>query len=589
MNASMTFSACSLVYSILLVIIYFSRRKLKTVENNLYSGLIISNFIGIILAILCYYTIGNMDSFPILNMIVSKALLVYYLTWISIFTAYVFVVSNKTSESDNVKQRQFYNKLILVLGSLYIVILLLVCLLPLYFHNENGIIYSYGPSANLLYMVVPLYITTFFICMIKNLKVLKNKKFVPLLVFIVIGTVVMIVQKLNPGLLLMTSMETFITFLMYFTIENPDLQVLEEYHDLHELNTKRNIDKETEVYNLRQRVRFPVMEIEERSNLLLEKINDSEVKDEVREIANLSKKTLLSINNLMDVDKLDNYYLKKSSEKYNPKLLFEQIIRSVKPLNEIDFTYHIDSNIPDNLLGDSMHLKSVIRKILELSLEKTIKGSVRVNITSIIKNNICRLYLELVDTSKGYSNRELEDIYKVDGAYSDIKRILDNLGGSIVVNSEKGVGNNIIVLLDQKVYVETHGKLDKLNDDYKKNRVLVVTQDNKTIKAMESVLKKGNYDFDIVNLGVECLHKIRNHDRYSLIVLDSNTEPLNGMEIYNKLLEIKDFDIDVVMMSDNANFKVKNYYLDNGIKDIISLPIDKKQALLVINELHNKE
>ena len=585
----MTFSACSLVYSILLVIIYFSRRKLKTTENNLYSGLIISNFVGIILAILCYYTIGNMDRFPVSNMIISKALLVYYLTWISIFTGYVFVVSNKTRENDNVNQRQFYNKLILILGSLFVVILLLICLLPLYFHNENGIIYSYGPSANLLYMTVPLYITTFFICMIKNLKVLKNKTFVPLLVFIVIGTIVMVIQKLNPGLLLMTSMETFITFLMYFTIENPDLQVLEEYHALQELNIKRNIDKETEIYNLRQRVRFPVMEIEERSKYLLDEVTDKDLKDEIREITDLSKKTLLSINNLMDVDKLDNYYLKKSREKYNPKLLFEQIMRSVKVVNEINFTYHIDSNVPDNLLGDSMYLKNVIRKIVELSLEKTTKGSVNVNITSIIKNDICRLYFEITDTSKGYSNKELEDIYKTDGAYSDVKKILDNLGGSIVINSEKGVGNSIVVLLDQKVYSETVGKLDKLNDDYKKNRILVVTKDKKTVKDMESVLKKGNYDYEIVHLGVECLHKIRNHDRFSLIILDSNTEPLSGMEIYNKLIEIKDYNIDVVMMTDNANFKIKNYYLENGIKDIISLPIDKKQALLVINSLHNKE
>ena len=35
-------------------------------------------------------------------------------------------------------------------------------------------------------------------------------------------------QMLNPGLLLMTAVETYIVLLMYFTIENPDLNLLRE-------------------------------------------------------------------------------------------------------------------------------------------------------------------------------------------------------------------------------------------------------------------------------------------------------------------------------------------------------------------------
>ena len=47
----------------------------------------------------------------------------------------------------------------------------------------------------------------------------------------------MLLQKYNPSLLLITSMETFVTFLMYFTIENPDLKLI------HELKKDINIRK----------------------------------------------------------------------------------------------------------------------------------------------------------------------------------------------------------------------------------------------------------------------------------------------------------------------------------------------------------
>lgn len=575
---SLAFSISCLSFLVILAIFYFSKKKIVSIDNKIYTILLVTNLIGILIDVLGFFSFRMFGTDFILNVIISKMYLIYYLSYMFIFMIYIYNVS-----FNNLKK--VFPILIIVL----IFVSLMVLILPVDVYLEGNVAYSYGVGVNLAYIFGFLFVAIMILCLIKNVKSIKRKEYTTLLVFVSLTLITIWVQRINPQMTLLLLSNSIVTFLMYFTIENPDLQILEEYHTIKELNTKRNIDKETEIYNLRQRVRFPVMEIEEKSKYLLERINDSELKEEIREIETLSKKTLLSINNLMDVDKIDNYYLKKSSEKYNPKLLFEQIMRSVKVLNDIKFDYHIDSNIPDNLLGDSMYLKSVIRQVIELSLEKTSKGEVKVNVTSVIKNDICRLYFEINDTSNGYSNHELEDIYKDDGVYCEIKKLLDNLGGNIILDSEKGVGNNIIILLDQKVYQEASGKLDKLSDNYKKNLVLVVTQNKKTIKEMENVLKKGHYDYDIVELGVECLRKIRNHDQYSLIVLDSNTEPLSGMEIYNKLVEIKDFNIDVVMMSDNANFKVKNYYLENGIKDIISLPIDRKQALSVIDSLHNKD
>ena len=226
MSAGFTFSACSFFYSVLLTIMFFSKKRIQTLENKIYSYLIISNLVGVVLGVSCYTSILHRDAFPILNDFISKALLIYYLTWISFFTAYTFVISYSKKESDKESKEKYFKNIFNILTVIYIVIAILVFILPLNYFSKSTIAYSFGPSANLLYILIPVYICICLIEMFKNFKEIKNKKYLPLFAFIIIGTVVMIIQKLNPGLLLMTSMETFVTFLMYFTIENPDVKLI---------------------------------------------------------------------------------------------------------------------------------------------------------------------------------------------------------------------------------------------------------------------------------------------------------------------------------------------------------------------------
>ena len=86
-----------------------------------------------------------------------------------------------------------------------------------------------------MYLISTIFIVIVVYCLIKNIKYITEKKFIPISAFLIIGTVVMIIQKLNPGLLLLSFAEAFITFLMYFTIENPDMQMINELYKNKEL------------------------------------------------------------------------------------------------------------------------------------------------------------------------------------------------------------------------------------------------------------------------------------------------------------------------------------------------------------------
>ncbi|MEG2511538.1 MAG: hypothetical protein RSB00_04180, partial [Bacilli bacterium] len=218
------FTICSFFYSLLLLIMFFSKKRFESLENKLYSILTVLNFINVVNAILCFITISNLDKVPLLNEIISKILLIVFFVWLTVFTIYIFILSNNNIKKDfeNIKYKIIFIIIIIV----YFIIIGLIIFLPLKYYSQNGIAYSYGPSANIVYVVCGTYIILWLIMAFKNYKNIKNKKYLPMFMFILIVLIVVPLQKKYPGLLLITAAETFITFLMYFTIENPDLKMM---------------------------------------------------------------------------------------------------------------------------------------------------------------------------------------------------------------------------------------------------------------------------------------------------------------------------------------------------------------------------
>ena len=193
MNSSIFFQICSLFYISLLLIIYFSKKRLGIVENKIYIILAITNLVGLILDISSVYTISNMSRYPTLNKFISKAYLIYLLSWMFLFTVYVFVISTrKKSDKDKIKLHLTDYKMIYPATVLYFVFLILTIMLPLYYKDNGSVIYSYGPSTNLLYFVSGLCIFNWLICLLANFKQIKQKKYVPIFAFLVIGTLVTI-------------------------------------------------------------------------------------------------------------------------------------------------------------------------------------------------------------------------------------------------------------------------------------------------------------------------------------------------------------------------------------------------------------
>ena len=577
MNIGFTFSTCSLFYSILLTIMYFSKKRLNRVENKIYGSLIICNLIGVILAVSCYYTINNMDNMPFLNYIVSKSLLIYYLAWITIFTIYVFVISyQKKARNEELKKKNI-KKISKLFTILFFLITILVCILPLYFHNTNGIIYSYGPSANLLYVVIPLYIISFFLYMVKNLKYLRSKEYIPLFVFILIGTVVTIIQKLNPGLLLMTAMETFITMLMYFTIENPDVKMIAELNKNRSLINRTLQEKSNFLFVASNKVTNPLKKI-------IDITNDTngtkqELEEKVKEVNNLSRCLSFTVNNIMNVSTMDSNNIKVYNNSYNPRLLIEKIkIKKEKEVsNNIDLRFNISNTLPNTLYGDKTLLEIVIESIINNAIKNTKEGFIEVTLDVIVKYDMCRIIFVVEDSGCGMSidkvnylltideelnEEELKRLDTNDVNINTIKKIIKKMGGYFTLKSEDKKGSEVKFVLDQKI--ENPIKFN-LNSN---NEILVASNNLELTNKIAKILENKDYIVDNSIYANDIFDKIKSGEKYKYIIIDDSIEE-RALPILNKLKNINGFKTPViVILNDDTSF-IKKHFLEDGFSDYI--------------------
>lgn len=590
------FTIYSLFYSLLINIVYFSSKRLRSIENKIFEKIMLTNFVGVLLAIGSYFTIKNIDRFELLNTFVSKGYIVYLLTWLTLFSVYIFVISIKEGKD----KKSEVNKIINLFGILYLIFLIIIIIKPLYYHNINGAIYSYGPSANVMYIVSIVYITVWLIRLSTNIKRIRDKKYLPIFAFMGLGLVVMIIQKQHPELLLMTSMETFIVFLMYHTIENPDMQIIEEVHRAKEISDNANEEKSMFLYNMTNEIRGITKDIDYSADNILEEVDNKKVDvlnigNYAREIKNNTAKFTTMTNEILDISQMDSN-IKIYNDKYNIKIIIKELVQIYKKKAEdkgISFRTNIASDIPPYLYGDSMGLKKALSIILDNSVKYTSSGFIDFDVSTIIKRDIARLVITVEDSGSGIKaedlnkifNKKVNDNERLNIKYNlyNAKRLVILMGGTIIPSSVYGRGTTIKVVLDQKI-ADMDDALDKYESVYDKKSILLVDDNVSSGKIFTKMLKDTNIELSIVTSGKECLDKIRNKDKYDLILLDEDMEPLDGITVMRKLKEIRTFNTKTILLTKNNDYEYNDDYLEYGFDGYLLKPIDKDKLFELIDK-----
>ena len=171
----------AIAYSILLIIIYFKKKIFNSKENKVYSLLVIISFVELILELILDYVGPLYQKIPTISFFVAKLYCAFIELWITLLLCYVMYVLI------NIKKKEKYliitRYTFIALG---IIFATLNFMLPLNFMYDGNIAYTYGPSVNIVYISAGLYSITGIIFLLINSKNIKDKRFYPILLFLIL-------------------------------------------------------------------------------------------------------------------------------------------------------------------------------------------------------------------------------------------------------------------------------------------------------------------------------------------------------------------------------------------------------------------
>lgn len=599
-----SFSICSFIFVLMFIIFYFSKERLNTLDTKMYSCILVTNIIGIMIDVFGYFVFKIYGSESFISILISKFYLVYYFLWAYFFLLYIFVISFR-EKTEYLLQKKFTKPSIILTS---IIISFIVLIMPIQITYKDNVAYSSGLSVNMVYGLCFIMVGIMLYCLLRNLKKISTKEYIPLLTFMVLSTFCMIIQKTYPEITLMLMCHSIVTSLMYFTIENPDVKMVKELEVAKNEAEKANHAKSEFLSSMSHELRTPLNAIVCFSELLESKEGlDSESKDFAKDIVSASHNLLDLVNGVLDISKIEAGKMELINKEYNSQELFNSLSTMVIPRigdKPIDFKTVIASDIPPVLKGDTGKLKQIILNLLTNAVKYTDKGFIKYRIECIndFKNNQTKLIITVTDTGRGIKKEDIDRLFKkferleedrntsIEGTGLGLaitEGLAELMGGKITVISDYGKGSTFkFVVIQEIVNVEVKKENSNItSSDYNTfegKNALIVDDSKLNLKVAENVLKNFLVTAESVTSGLECLSCV-NSKKYDIIFMDIMMPNMSGVEVLRKLRE-NGVNTPVIALTADAIEGQEEKYMSEGFDGYISKPINKEKLSYVLNK-----
>lgn len=361
--------------------------------------------------------------------------------------------------------------------------------------------------------------------------------------------------------------------------------------------------------NMSHEIRTPINTIIGLNEMTLRENISDEIAENAINIQNASKMLLTTINDILDLSKLESGKMDIVPVQYEVSAMFSDLVNLIwLRANQKDLEFRVDiaQDIPSMLYGDEVRIKQVITNLLTNAVKYTRAGSVTLTAKGErLSADSFRLRISVADTGTGIRKESLDDLFNsfkrvdeelnrnIEGTGLGLnisKQLMDMMGGKISVDSVYHKGSVFTIELEQGIVnVNPIGMIDfaaqkKLSNRqaYEESfvapdaRVLVVDDNDMNRMVVKKLLRGTEVQVDTVSGGWECLKKTA-EGFYHVILMDHMMPEMDGEETLHAVREqTKGYcqNVPIIALTANVMTNAEQIYQEMGFDGYLAKPIN---------------
>ena len=606
----------SALYTLLLIVMYFKKQTFKDVRVKIYKLLIITGSLFIITQIGTFFVLIKYPKLVFLQYIFKLNITIGLLWWLFLEYYNITLITSKIGKDF---KSYFKSNIALKIYTILVILAILAyIIIPMNNLNPNNIDFLYDTSLYFYIGISSLTIIMILINIIKNNKLFVRTEKLLTSFNCIVSIVALILQIIFKNISILPLCYTFIMFIIYFYIENPDLKIIKELAAAKIDIEKSNQTKTDFLSNMTYEIKVPMSLIISLCDEInsLSYFNEKLIREDITQISSSGNSLLDIINNILDISKIETGKSTIQEKDYKLSTLLSDIANIAKSKigsKQVKFITNIDKNISTSFNGDYSKIYQILTNIVSNAAKYTDVGKITFTLTSTKSSGIENLLFKVSDTGSGIKEEDKAKLFKkgtklgnttqgeIEGSGLGLaitKEYVELLGGKIWFDSQYRVGTTFYIELPQKIVDSTpignsateqttKKQIEKV--DCSKYTVLIVDDNKLNIKVAKRLLESYKFNVESVMSGKDCVYKIKEGTHYDGIFMDHMMPEMDGIETLHILKKLNGYELPpIIALTANAVAGMREMYLNEGFDEYLSKPINANELDRIINMFFNK-